>query len=57
MTKKHTLKKLKQLNVRVEPRGAMVYAPASCFENIPVPARYYVGQLIKLKFKIQYQLF
>ncbi|SDG67469.1 hypothetical protein SAMN05421827_109117 [Pedobacter terrae] len=57
MTKKHTLKKLKQLGIKADGRNNLIHAPASCFDKIPVPAKYYVGQLIKLKFKVQYELF
>jgi len=57
MTKKHTLKRLRQLGIKADGRNNLIHAPASCFEKIPVPAKYYVGQLIKLKFKVQYELF
>lgn len=57
MTRKNIYKQLKKHGVMVYARGRLVNAPANCFENIPVPARYYVGQLIKQKFKVQYQLF
>lgn len=57
MTRKHVLKRLKQLGVKVDGRNNMLHVQATCFDNISVPAKYYVGQLIKLKFKIQYELF